>query len=125
MHRALIRALEHRLFAAETLAHPVLDIGCGDGHFAAATFPGGIDVGIDITEEIVAEARKYGPYQRAEVADGTKLPYADGAFRTVVSNCVIEHIPDIEARAEIMRLFEPARTVGAYEQLFEEKRGAS
>lgn len=108
VHRALIRALEHRLFSEEKLEHPVLDIGCGDGHFAAAAFPGGIDVGIDVTEAIVSEARKYGPYQRAEVADGTRLPYADGSFRTVVSNCVIEHIPDIEALVgEVARVLAP------------------
>ena len=80
VHRALIRALEHRLFAQETLVHPVLDIGCGDGHYAAAAFPGGIDVGIDVTEEIVAEARRNGPYGRVEIASGTALPYADASF---------------------------------------------
>ena len=97
VHRALIRSFEHQYFAMQTLEHPVLDIGCGDGYFAALTFSGGIDVGIDVTEEIVAEARQRGVYQRAEVASGTALPYADGSFRTVVSNCVIEHIPDVEA----------------------------
>ncbi len=108
VHRALIRALEHRLFAQETLVHPVLDIGCGDGHYAAAAFPGGIDVGIDVTEAIVAEARQNGPYGRVEVASGTALPYADESFLTVVSNCVIEHIPDIEALVrEVSRVLAP------------------
>jgi SAM-dependent methyltransferase len=108
VHRALIRALEHRLFAQETLIHPVLDIGCGDGHYAAAAFPAGIDVGIDVTEEIVAEARQNGPYERVEVASGTALPYADASFSTVVSNCVIEHIPDIESLVrEVSRVLAP------------------
>jgi SAM-dependent methyltransferase len=108
VHRALIRALEHRLFAQESLVHPVLDIGCGDGHYAAAAFPGGIDVGIDVTEEIVAEARQNGPYGRVEVASGTALPYADATFQTVISNCVIEHIPDIEALVrEVSRVLAP------------------
>ena len=108
VHRALIRVLENRLFAELGLEHPVLDIGCGDGHYAAVAFPEGIDVGIDVTEEIVAEARRNGPYGRVEVASGTALPYADETFHTVVSNCVIEHIPDIEALVqEVSRVLTP------------------
>ena len=108
VHRALIRALEHRLFAQETLVHPVLDIGCGDGHYAAAAFSGGIDVGIDVTWEIATEARRNGPYERVDVASGTALPYADASFYTVVSNCVIEHIPDIESLVqEVSRVLAP------------------
>ena len=108
VHRALIRVLENRLFAELKLVHPVLDIGCGDGHYAAVAFPEGIDVGIDVTEAIVAEARQNGPYGRVEIASGTALPYADASFRTVVSNCVIEHIPDIEALVrEVSRVLTP------------------
>ena len=49
VHRALIRSFEHQYFARQTLERPVLDIGCGDGYFAALAFPDGIDVGIDVT----------------------------------------------------------------------------
>ncbi len=108
VHRALIRALEHRLFAEQEIVRPVLDIGCGDGHYAAAAFPDGLDAGIDITREIVAEAAQHGPYRSLAVADGTKLPYGDATFKTVVSNCVIEHIPDIEGLvAEVSRVLAP------------------
>lgn len=107
-HRALIRALEHRLFARETVTNPVLDIGCGDGHFAAVVFPGGIDVGIDVAESIVREARRNGPYVCVNVASAVKLPYPDGTFRTVISNCVVEHIPDIESVVrEVTRVLTP------------------
>jgi SAM-dependent methyltransferase len=108
VHRALIRALEHRLFAGQAIVRPVLDIGCGDGHYAVAAFPEGLDAGIDITREIVAEAKQYGPYRSLAVADGTLLPYADASFQTVVSNCVIEHIPGIETLvAEVVRVLAP------------------
>jgi SAM-dependent methyltransferase len=108
VHRALIRALEHRLFAEQAIVRPVLDIGCGDGHYAAAAFPEGLDAGIDITRPIVAEAAQHGPYRSLAVADGTRLPYAGAAFRTVVSNCVIEHIPNIEGLvAEVSRVLAP------------------
>jgi SAM-dependent methyltransferase len=106
--RALMRAQEHRLFEQEEILHPVLDVGIGDGHFAAVVFPDGIDAGIDITYPIVAEGRAHGPYRSAAVADGTRLPYCDAAFRTVVSNCVIEHIPDVEGLArEVGRVLAP------------------
>ncbi len=107
-HRALIRALEHRLFAGETLMRPVLDIGCGDGYFAAAAFPGGIDMGLDITQDFVAEAGRNGPYLHVVVASGTALPCTGGAFRTVISNCTVEHIADIDSVVhEIARVLAP------------------
>ena len=41
-------------------------------------------------------------------ASATELPYADRAFNTVISNCVIEHIPDNDAvLAEIFRVLQP------------------
>lgn len=106
--RALIRTLEHRLFQEETILRPVLDIGVGDGHFAAMVFPAGLDAGIDVTWPIVAEGKVRGPYRLAAVADGTRQPYRTGSFETVVSNCVIEHIPDAEALvAEAGRVLAP------------------
>ncbi len=108
VHRALIRTLENRLFAEETIEPPVLDIGCGDGHYAAVTYPGLLDIGIDIAYPIVEEGRRNGPYRHADVADGTRLPFAAGAFRTVISNCVIEHVLDIEALvSEVARVLAP------------------
>jgi SAM-dependent methyltransferase len=108
VHRALIRSMEHRLFAEETLVRPILDVGCGDGHFAALTFRDGIDVGLDVRWAVVAEGRANGPYRHTDTADGTRLPYADAAFCTVVSNCVIEHIPGIEDLvSEVARVLAP------------------
>jgi SAM-dependent methyltransferase len=107
-HRALIRALEHRYFAEESWDHPVLDIGCGDGFFASLAFQDGIDHGIDVQYPIVAEGKRNGNYRYTLVADGVRLPYCSGSFRTVVSNCVIEHIPDIEGLvAEVARVLVP------------------
>jgi SAM-dependent methyltransferase len=97
VHRALIRTLEHRLFEREELARPVLDIGCGDGHFAAVAFRGGIDAGIDPSPAAVAEARQNGPYRNLAVASGTALPFGDETFRTVVSNCAVEHVAEVDA----------------------------
>ena len=54
-HRALLRSIESRFMAAVPLVHPVLDVGCGDGHFASVTFTEPIDVGMDPWERDLAE----------------------------------------------------------------------
>ena len=46
--RALLRAVEARFYPLIPLPEPTLDVGCGDGHFAAMTFPGRtLTAGID------------------------------------------------------------------------------
>jgi len=95
--RALIRAVECRLLAEVEMPEPVLDIGCGDGIFAQILAGGRWLAGVDTWVEGVRQARARRAYQYALIASGTRLPFADGAFRTVVSNCVLEHIPDVDA----------------------------
>jgi SAM-dependent methyltransferase len=108
VHRALIRVLENRLFNREILLAPVLDLGCGDGHFAAVAFPQGIHVGIDSSTQAAVEARRNGVYRHLVVASGTALPCPDAAFRTVISNCAIEHIADSECLvSEVARVLVP------------------
>ncbi len=45
--RGLLRSMEARVYQDLTLVSPVLDLGCGDGHFASRTFMKPIEVGID------------------------------------------------------------------------------
>ncbi|MBE2223361.1 MAG: hypothetical protein IAF02_17610, partial [Anaerolineae bacterium] len=42
--RAVLRAIESRFYFAVDLPGPVLDLGCGDGHFAQMTFDHKLDV---------------------------------------------------------------------------------
>jgi SAM-dependent methyltransferase len=81
------------------LKPPVLDIGCGDGHFASIAYGDlPIDVGIDVMKRDLHEAAsRPGVYRNVVFASVTALPFADASFNTVVSNCVIEHIPDNDA----------------------------
>ncbi|MDH7488405.1 MAG: class I SAM-dependent methyltransferase [Anaerolineae bacterium] len=95
--RALIRAVECRLLAEVEMPGPVLDIGCGDGIFAQILAGGRWFAGVDTWAQGVRQAQARRAYRHALVASGTRLPFADGAFHTVVSNCVLEHIPDVDA----------------------------
>lgn len=109
--RALIRATEARLFAPLDLAAPVLDLGCGDGHFASVAVPGPVRAGIDPGWSCLREARARGHYTVLAQALGDRLPFPDGAFATVVSNCVLEHIPQVEpVLAEVSRVLQPDGT---------------
>jgi SAM-dependent methyltransferase len=112
-HRAILRAVECKLMGAVEIEHPVLDIGIGDGHFASIAYDQPIDVGIDRRAAELTEASNRGRavYHTVARADATSLPFADGAFATVISNCVIEHIPDNAAvLAEIARVLRPGGT---------------
>lgn len=109
-HRALIRSIESRFMAAVPLRHPVLDVGAGDGHFASVTFTEPIDVGLDPMDRDLAECTTRRPTVYRDLVKGsaTQMPFADAAFRTVISNSVLEHIPDIDAAMrEIARVLEP------------------
>lgn len=109
-HRALLRSVESRFMVEVPLVHPVLDVGCGDGHFASVTFTEPIDVGIDPMERDIAECAKLRPTAYKELVQGsaTELPFADKSFQTVISNSVLEHIPDVDATVrEISRVLKP------------------
>jgi SAM-dependent methyltransferase len=98
-HRAILRAVECKLMGQVPLTPPVLDIGCGDGHFASIAYHGvPIDVGIDVMARDLPEAAsRPDAYRKVMFASATALPFARASFNTVVSNCVIEHIPDNDA----------------------------
>src|SRR6478672_9776565 len=109
-HRALLRAVECKLMGPvvqrNTDAVPILDIGCGDGHFASIAYTQPIDVGIDVrVGELAEAAARPGVYHAVAMASATSLPFPDASFGTVISNCVIEHIVDNDAvLAEIARV---------------------
>jgi SAM-dependent methyltransferase len=112
-HRAILRAVECRLMGEVELVDPVLDIGTGDGHFARIAYDRPIDVGIDVRPDELAEARDRRPvvYRTVLQASATTLPFADRAFGTVISNCVIEHIADVDAAlSEVARVLRPGGT---------------
>jgi SAM-dependent methyltransferase len=110
-HRVLMRSIEARILSQVRLDRPVLDVGCGDGHFASVLFPEGTDVGLDPNLSDGAEAARRGVYRMVVGADSGAMPFPDASFASVFSNCVFEHIPAIETTiAEIARVLRPGGT---------------
>jgi len=110
-HRAIVRALEAKIYDGMEFARPVLDIGCGDGYFAQAALPVPLDAGIDPSPAALAECSHLGIYRELKQAGGAEIPFPDASFATVVSNCVLEHIPEIDKTLhEIQRVLKPGGT---------------
>ncbi|NLF00628.1 MAG: class I SAM-dependent methyltransferase [Anaerolineales bacterium] len=107
---ALWRAIELRAAAEERIERPLLDLGCGDGLIARVLFGAerGVDVGFDPWREQMHRAAGAGVYRHLDLAEAQHMPYADGAFATVFSNSVLEHIPDLPpVLAEAGRVLRP------------------
>ena len=95
--RALLRALESRFYQDLELPRPILDLGCGDGHFARTTFRAPLEAGVDPWWGPLREAHQRASYGLSVQACGERLPFPDGHFGTVISNSVLEHIPEVQA----------------------------
>lgn len=95
----------------------VVDIGCGAGTdlLLAATRVGahGRAIGVDMTEAMRARAvagAQAGGFTNVEIVDGdaTRLGVADGSVDVVISNGVLNLVPDKgRAVAEIARVLKP------------------
>lgn len=92
---AVERSVECEIHAGNVWQRPILDIGCGDGIFAKILFAERIDTGIDPDASEVSRAREVSAYDELIVCFGDKIPKPDGSYRTIFSNSVMEHIPDI------------------------------
>ncbi|MEI7644944.1 MAG: methyltransferase domain-containing protein [Chloroflexales bacterium] len=107
LHRAIVRAMEARLYRmyAGHLREPILDVGSGDGSFAQVVLPRAEIYGIDPLRADTREAITRQAYTGLSVASGAAIPFRDGAFSSVICNCVLEHVvPLRETLAEISRV---------------------
>lgn len=81
--------------------HCVLDIGCGTGTQAIAIHrrvqPGGSVVGVDVSENMVAAARRKARRAGVDIAfhhaDAARLPFEDGRFDVIAIATVMHMIP--------------------------------
>jgi SAM-dependent methyltransferase len=106
--RSILRAVEARFYQGLDLPKPILDVGCGDGHFATVVFDSPIDVGIDLHLPSLREANRRGAYRLLLDTDGTRLPIRSASLGSAFSNSVLEHLPDLDGvLAEIARTLKP------------------
>lgn len=114
--RAVPEAARPERFAARReflLAHVqpgrrVLDLGCGDGAFAADLVKGGAEVvAADVSREALrrAGARLGAAAELVALAEGAALPFAEDAFDLVWAGEVLEHVADVAGLlAELRRV---------------------
>jgi len=101
------------IHASET----VVDIGCGAGMdlllAARRVGPGGRAIGVDMTDTMIERARSSAAaagLKQVEVrkGDATALPVSDGSADVVISNGVLNLVPEKELGfAEILRILKP------------------
>jgi len=91
---------------------PILDFGCGDGFFADLVFPRHyIDIGLDIEDSRINQAKTTKVYKKLTTFDGKKIPLRSNTISTIFSNSVLEHIPNLSQNlSEIHRILKPSGT---------------
>ena len=115
-------------FLAETLrprpGNRILDVGCGEGQAEVAIGRLQISqirlVGVDlIPSKVIAASRETASHnQRVEFAagDASRLPFRDGAFDSIYSVAVLQHLADVESAVrEFARVTAPRGRVVAVE----------
>ena len=113
-------AWKRRLLAAlPDLAEPVcVDLACGTGDVScmlAHRYPRGRVIGLDLTEEMLALARKRRHPENLSFVRGDmgETGLADGSVDIVTGSYAVRNAPDLHAAlAEIRRILKPGGTVG-------------
>lgn len=106
--RALLRSIEARFYQNIDLPEPILDVGCGDGHFASLTFDQPLWAGIDPWWGPLKKANESAAYNCVIQSLGNQLPFPSNYFGSVISNSVLEHIPDIQpVLSDVSRVMRP------------------
>lgn len=98
-----------RIFDSEGVG---LDLGCGDGILTDILFKRiGVTprlIGIDIDPLETEAAAAYSFYERIHTRPAQAIPEPDASIDYVISNSVLEHIPDLEGViAEVGRVLKP------------------
>jgi ubiquinone/menaquinone biosynthesis C-methylase UbiE len=96
----------------------VLDVATGSGNTALGAARRRCEVtGLDYVPSLLERARERAAVERLEIrfeeGDAENLPYADGAFDTVLSTFGVMFAPDQErAAAELLRVCRPGGRIG-------------
>lgn len=123
---AAVQAYKQRILGALGLRAGMraLDVGCGTGDdvraMAAIVGASGRAVGIDVSDALLAEARKRaeadGVAIELRAGDAHALPFGDGSFDVVRTERVLQHVQDpAGVLAEMARVARPGGRIAAAE----------
>ena len=112
----LMHLATYRFALPYTVGKRVLDYGCGSGYGSSMIAESAVSViGVDVAEDAVAYATRHFANDKLgfqRVSPDSALPFDDGAFDTVLSFQVFEHV-EHESRylSEIARVLAPGGTL--------------
>lgn len=95
----LWRAAEVAVLREQTYERPILDLGCGDGLVTSMVLPQ-VEIGLDPDQKPLAQAQGQGIYEQLVALPVEKSQLPDESIGTVVSNSVLEHIPQLDTVLE-------------------------
>lgn len=91
----------------------VVELGAGPGHVAAYLAQGGVDVSaLDLSPQMVDQAKRLFPGIQAVVGDMLDLPYANGSLAGVVAFYSIVHFDDDQVATAFKEMTRVLRTGG-------------
>lgn len=103
----LWRAAEIAVLREQTYERPILDLGCGDGLVTSMVLPR-VEIGVDPNTKPLVQAQERGIYEQLLALPVEKSQIPDQSIGTVVSNSVLEHIPQLDTVLEaVARMLKP------------------
>ncbi len=102
-----------RKSAVKGLHGSVLDVACGTGDMASELCSRGCTVvGVDLSEEMLAIARRKVVNGKWEMADAENLPFEDGSFDAVTCAFGVRNFVHLEqGLSEMLRVLKPGGTM--------------
>lgn len=93
-------------FSQDTVA---LDLGCGTGLFTDKVYQAtkAKITGIDISEDLLEQARKRLPEAEFKIVDAMNMSYPDNHFDIVFGSSILHHLEMDKATKEIYRVLKP------------------
>ena len=97
-----------RRWLVEGAEGAVLDVGCGTGRNLPLLRPGVRVIGLELSADALARARRRAPGVPLVQGDAEALPFRSGVFDTVMSGLVFCSVPDAaRGLAEVKRVLKP------------------
>ena len=103
----LWRAAEIAVLREQVYEPPILDLGCGDGLVTSMVLPR-VEFGLDPDQKALAKSAERGLYDQVVALPAEKSQLPDESIGTVLSNSVLEHLPELDAVLEaVARMLRP------------------